>query len=248
MSITVNDLLSRAQTIVQDTTGVFWPFNELLGWFNDARRAVLLANPAAGASNEVFRLSPGSYQQLPSDAMTVLRLYRNVQTSSGAFGGSVLRKLPATERQPGLAVRIVDRHVMDSQLPNWHTMTQATEVVHYMVDESDPTTFYVYPPNDGSGFVEGAFCRVPDEVTEAVLTQNPDIGIGLPDVFGNAILDYMLFRAYQKNSNYSASGQRSSDHYALFAGAVGARDVALMATSPNTDAKESAEEHRTGRI
>lgn len=247
MSINVRELLERAQTIVQDTTGVFWPMSELVNWFNDARRAVLLAAPSAGSSNEVFKLEAGTFQQLPSNVISVLRLYRNVHSSFSMLGGE-LRKLTALQRQPRSAVRVVDRHVMDSQLPNWHTMTQAREIVHYMVDETDPTTFYVYPPSDGTGFVEGAFCRVPPEVSLAEVEGNSPPGIGLPDVFSNAILDYVLFRAYQKDSNYSANVERSNNHYQLFATAVGARDTSLVSSSPNTDAKESKDENRAGRL
>ena len=46
---TVNTVIGKAQTILQDATGVRWPRAELIGWLNDAYRDVILARPDANS-------------------------------------------------------------------------------------------------------------------------------------------------------------------------------------------------------
>ena len=238
MAITVGQVLGRAQATMQDN-GVFWPLKELLDWFNDARRELINHKPAANTTNEVLKLQAGSLQRLPDDVAVMLRAYRNVQPTYGA--SAPLYNVPLNDRQPGRVVRIVDRHVMDSQQPGWHTDPPQMEAEHYIVDEIDPKSFYVYPPNNGTGYLEVAVARWPDELEwdegEAFLAAP----IGIPDAYSTALVDYVLFRAYSKDSNLPVNEQRSQNHYALFAQAIGIRSEGLFGSSPVTEAKISKE-------
>lgn len=229
MSLTVGRILSRAQTVIQDTLGTFWPREELLDWFNDARRAILTHKPSAGAQNVVLPLVQGSYQPLAPDVVALLRIYRNVE----AVGTG---EVPPADRRPGRVVRIVERHAMDSQLPNWHEAAATTQVDHYMVDSDDPHTFYVYPPNDGTGKVEALVAFAMEELALTDEDDPLDMDTGFPDVYGNAILDFVLYRAYLKNANFAGSLERATAHYNMFAQALGIRHQAMLVSNAKTEA------------
>jgi hypothetical protein len=121
----VADVISRAQRILQDSTGVRWPTAELLDWLNDGQREVVMLHPPAGAKTADFTLDGTDSKQdittLDSAASRFLRVIRNVG---------------------GRAVREVDRDILDSQVPDWHTVT-GDEVEHYVHDPIDQKVFYV---------------------------------------------------------------------------------------------------------
>jgi len=211
MAIAVNSIISRAQILIQDTTGVRWPATELLDWVNDGQREVCLFKPSVGAKNETLDLVSGTKQSIPASGLGLLRVVRNM-TDAGAGARSV---------------RIIDREVLDTQLPDWHSSTTAADVKHYIFDDLDPKTFYVYPPNDGTGHLEIIYAATPTAVTSS-----DDISI--PDVYANSLLDYVLFRAYGKDSDHAGNAQRSVQHYQLFTASLGMKTQSEGMASPNT--------------
>ena len=58
----VIDILDRATIILQDNTNVRFPNEELLKFFNDAQREVVLHRPDAKMVNIAFNLATGSKQ------------------------------------------------------------------------------------------------------------------------------------------------------------------------------------------
>ena len=41
--------------------------------------------------------------------------------------------------------------------------------------------------------------------------------LGVPDIYANAVQDYVLYRAYTKDSEYAGNAARAQAHYAAFA-------------------------------
>jgi aspartate/methionine/tyrosine aminotransferase len=52
-------------------------------------------------------------------------------------------------------------------------------------------------------------------------------------VFANAIMDFVLYRAYMKDAEYAGNAQRASTHYQLFANSIGQGSQAQTLLSPN---------------
>ena len=51
MTVTVQSVIDRVQTTLQDTTGIRWPVtDELVLWVNDAQREIALLKPDASLS------------------------------------------------------------------------------------------------------------------------------------------------------------------------------------------------------
>ena len=231
MAVLASDIIDRAQTIVQDKTGVRWPYQELLQWLNDGQREVAIHKPSATAQNDVIPLQPGTLQSIGDGGLCLLRVIRNLKTPVG------------TPRIGGRACRIVSREVLDAQHPSWHdpdVFTYTKEVKHFCFDESDPTHFYVFPGNTGEGALEAVVSRSPADVVVSPGTDANNIGayrqpITIPDIYSNCLLDYVLFRAYSKDADYAGNAERSNHHYQIFASSLGVKTQVEAVVSPNAN-------------
>lgn len=222
MALTGTNLISRIKDILQDTTSVRWPEAEILRYINDAQREIVNYRPEASAKTNNISLSSGTKQALPSDGLRLIKVTRNMSSASESATGK-------------RAVRIVNVDILNTQEPDWNDPTvtgdaaHGTVVKHYIFDEDDPRNFYVYPGVSGSAYLEIVYSKSPTDLSAASDT------IDIDDIYGNAIIDYTLFRAYQKDSEYAGNAQRASQHYQLFLNSVGQGLQAQDLLSPNND-------------
>lgn len=216
-TITALSTLTKVQTILQDTTGIRWPIDvELLGWLNDGQREVVLHKPEASVKNESLALTSGSTKQaVPATGIMLLDITRNM----GAAGTT-----------PGKAIRLVTRDVLDSQRPDWHADANAAGYIqHFMYDPRDPKNFYVYPKAPATAhYVEVVYSAAPVDCATTAAT------IGIDDIFANALVDYVLYRAYSKDAEYAQNGQLAVAHYTAFANALGLKTQNEQSRNPNT--------------
>ena len=210
----VNALVARASTLIQDATNVRWPIPELVGWLNDGQREVALNKPEASVKNVSVALIEGSTKQtLPADAVLLIDVVRN----TGSGGSS-----------PGTAIRLTGREVLDAQRPTWHSDPNAIGYIqHYTYDPRDPKNFYVYPKAPGVGWqIEVVYSSSPqDAVTGGV--------ISIDDTYANALLDYILYRAYSKDAEYAGNANLAVAHYTAFANSLGIKTQNDMSRNPN---------------
>lgn len=224
MTVTVQSVIDRAQTVLQDTTGVRWPVvDELVLWINDAQREIALLKPDASATNATVTLATGTKQDIPSGGNRLLRVVRNMSAASSGTGKR--------------SVRVVDREVLDAQSPDWHDPTVAgdaahtTIVKHYVYDDANPRNFYVYPGVAGNAYLEIIYSSNP-----AAVAQNANLSI--PDIFANAVMNYVLYMAYMKDAEYAGNAERASTHYTLFTNSVMGKGMIDTSTSPNLDTRQ----------
>jgi hypothetical protein len=225
MSVTVQSVIDRVQKTLQDTTGVRWPVvDELVLWVNDAQREIALLKPDASAKNTTITLASGTKQEIPNDGNRLLRVVRNMSSA-------------ATNSAGKRAVRIVSREVLDAQTPDWHDplvsgdAAHAAVVKHYVYDEQNPRNFYVYPgiAAASAAYLEIIYSANPNTVTQA---SNLDI----PDIFGNAVMNYVLYMAYMKDADYAGNQQRAASHFQLFMSSITGKAQLDAMTSPNFEA------------
>ena len=230
MAVTVQSVIDRAQTVLQDTTGVRWPVvGELVLWINDAQREIALLKPDASATNSTITLATGTKQDIPSGGNRLLKVVRNMSAASNGTGKR--------------SVRLVDREVLDAQSPDWHDPTvtgdaaHAAIVKHYVYDEANPRNFYVYPGVSGSAYLEIIYSSNPAVVAQAD-------SLSIPDIFANAVMNYVLYMAYMKDAEYAGNAQRASNHYQLFTASVTGKGQIDAITNPNIE-RRSAQQPQT---
>lgn len=215
-TITAQEVINKVQIVLQDTTGIRWPdTTELLGWLNDGQREVLVFKPNANVVNASMQLVAGTKQSLPADGIQLIDVPRNM----GSNGST-----------PGKAIRIAMREILDAQSPDWHTETPSGTTRHYMYTPLDPKHFYVYPPSSGTGQVELIYSAVPAKLTALSNT------ISLDDIYSNVLVDYVLYRAYSKDTDYAANPARASSCQAAYTGALTGKTQAEVVVNPNTTA------------
>lgn len=223
MTITAQSIIQRAVGVLQDTTSVRWPMNELVRWLNDAQREVVTYRPDAMNTTATMTLVAGSRQDLDNGTLT--------PAPSKLI--EITRNMAATSTKG--AVTQVPRKIMDDQTPGWHNLAGSVNVLHYMFDARDPKTFYVYPPATILAQLEVMYSAYPTDIVEPIdgALYTAVVGnISLPDIYGNALLDYILYRAYTKDSEYAGNLQRAQAHYAAFANTMGVEVKSTVAVAP----------------
>lgn len=215
-TIQASFITGRAATILQDVTNIRWPASELRGWASDGQREIVLAKPDACVVTKAVQQAAGTKQALgtgtTADAILLLKPVRNMGTAGTT---------------PGKAIRLVSAEILDAQIPDWHSQAASSEVTHVVYDPRVPKQYYVYPPNTGTGWIELAYSASP-----ASLTTDSDV-LSVDDVFANALIDYVLYRAYSKDVEYAGDASRAVAHYQAFANSLGLNTQNLAVTNPN---------------
>lgn len=221
MPISAQSIIRRVVETLQDNTSVRWPANELVRYLNDGQREIVLYRPDAMVTNATLTLAAGSKQSLPTNGTKLIEVIRNNTVTSKR------------------AVRLVNREILDAQSPNWHNISGAAEVLHFMYDPRDPKVFYVYPPALNTAAVDIVYSALPTDITEPAdgATYTAVTGnISVPDIYGNVLQDYILYRAYTKDSEYAGNAARATAHYQAFANALGIEMTATVNFQPTTAA------------
>ena len=220
MAISGSDILSRVRDTLQDTTSVRWTDAELLRYINDGQREVVNMKPDASALTANVQLSTGTLQTIPSNGLRLIKITRNMSSAASDATGK-------------RAIRIVDVDVINSLEPDWNDptvtgdATHGAVVKHYIFDPDDPKKYYVYPGVSGNAYVEVCYSKTPDDLSST--SSNLDID----DVYINAIVNYVIYRAYQKDAEYAGNAQRAGTHYQLFTNSLAVGGSAQNTIDPN---------------
>lgn len=204
-TITAQSILNKARITLQDSTSVRWPDAELLGYLNDGQREVAMRRPDACSVLGNVTLVAGTKQAIPDSGTAVLQVIRNMG-SGGTTPGKVIRHVPMS--------------LLDANVPDWHTKTPVSEILHAMVDGRKPEVFYVYPPATAGTQLEVLYAAPPADVTTA---SDP---ISIDDVFAAPLYDYVCFRAYTKDQDLSGNVERAKAHFELFESSLNGKATA----------------------
>jgi len=223
-TLTGTNIIDRARLTLQDSSGVRWTDAELLIYINDAQREIVNIKPEATATHTNVLLAAGTEQTLPSGGLRLIKVTRNMSGSAADATGAK-------------SIRIVEEDLLNSIEPDWHdpTVTGASAhgsvIKNYLFDPDDPKKFYVYPgvKSGSSAYVELVYSKLPTDLSGVSST------IDIEDTYGNAILNFVLYRSYLKDSEYAGNAQRAGTHYQLFTATLGAGSSAEVFLDPNTD-------------
>lgn len=208
-----SEIISRAQTLLQDAAGTRWTSSELLKWISDGQRVIALVRPDSCSTHAAITLVAGTKQTLPAGGLRLLDVIRNL-SESGVVGRSV---------------RMVDRETLDAQDPSWHKTISGGSVYNFTYDNRDPLNFYVYPPALPGKKLEIVYVKSPDEVL------NTTDAIALLDIYAEPLLNYVMFRAYSKDAEYGANAQLATGYFTVFSNLLGIKTSKDFAFSPDAN-------------
>lgn len=208
-------ILTNVSNALQDAGNVRWTSSELLGYLNQGQREIALYKPNTSITNAAVQLVAGTKQTLPTGALTLVALIRNMGAGTTA----------------GNAIRMVSRGAMDAQLPDWHLTTASGVVKNYMYSDMDPAHFYVYPPQPVvPTYVEMIYSVVPTDCATV------GSAIALDDIYATALFNYVMFRAWSKDAEYASNAAFAQLYYSSFASLIGVKLQAEAASFPNKGA------------
>jgi hypothetical protein len=220
-TVKVVDLIVRAQTLLQDEDSVRWTVTELQYWLNDGYRDVLNLRPDSNTLTGEFVCVAGPRQVLTTTFPNATRLV------------SVIRNTAPTSNKYG--VRLVNKSSLDDQRRGWYAETPTVSVEEYMFDPRQPREFLVYPPATSATRLEITYAQIPSphtltaqQLTNAATTET----IRIDDSFANALLDYVLYRAYSKDAEQQGNAARAVAHFQAFQNSLGVTAQANAASQP----------------
>lgn len=220
MGIIAKDVVRRVQTVLQDSDPAYtrWPLVELTDWINDGAAEIVIRRPAARAITASLELVAGTRQDIPATGLELMDVIRNM----GVDGNT-----------PGRSIRVINRYLLDEQLPDWHTV--ATGITkHFAFDERDPTQFWVFPQATVGNQVEIRYSEPPPALT-SVQVDDGVTEIDMDRAYIGPLTSYVVWRAMSKDSEYG-NGVIATQHFTMFNEALGTRNAVTAAVSPNEGA------------
>lgn len=215
MAIPASTVIHLAVDQLLDVTSIRWPADELVRYLNAGQREIVTHRPDVMTTAAAPTLAAGTKQTLPAAGMKLVNIFRNTVTKK--------------------AVTKVERDYLDQSIPGWHAITGAAEILHFMYDPMDPRVYWVYPPANGStAQLDISYTAMTTDVAEpsaGSIWSNVSGNIGVPDIYANALVDYVVFRALSKNSKFVGNDNRAMAYLANFANSLGVELKTLLAAS-----------------
>ena len=206
MATKVRSILNRVAAILNDEEFVRWEESELLEWLNDGQRVI-----ARGPGTDVYVIrdnitaSAGSVQDMPSDAIRLIDVVKNVSNGSSIYQS--------------------DYATVDMLSSTWRQATAATAEV-YFYDERNPKQFEVYPPQAGGELLEIVYNAQPGNasITGSII---------IDDMYADALIDYIVYRALSKDTEDTGLDlKKATAHYRAFLLSAGFKDQADSLIEP----------------
>jgi hypothetical protein len=231
-SILASTIASRASVLLNDEDNDRWSNDEHLDAINDGQKEVCLFKPDAYIVNVPFQLSAGTKQSIPDGTNSFLDPDSST-IPAGIQLMDIVRNMGSDGDTPGNVITLIDMEQLDTAYPGWHSATAAAAVVHYMFREKDPKRFYVYPqqPTSNRGWIEVVMGAIPPDVA--------DIGnaITLDDIYFNPLLNFVMYKAFLRDSDDGADFLMAQKYYDMFLQALVGKEQREKAEDPNPKPK-----------
>lgn len=185
---------------------VRWTKQDLINYFNEAQRAIVLIRPDANVVEAELPCSRGTKQQLPDDAV------RLIDIRNDAAGNSI---------------RVQSRDEITGLYPNWYSTTDDTPEA-FIYDERQPKRFFLFPGVADQHVIEIIYSKTPS------LRDIADYDTGdadLNSIYSNAIIEHMLYQAHSKDFEYSEQA-KAQTHYQMFSAILGMKSQSDLGMTP----------------
>lgn len=186
-----------AQVQLNDPKGENWSLTELLRYLNDGLQLMVQYVPHEFSKVKTDTLVAGAEQSLPAQGVELVEILANVNAND------TYADVPFETTKRSLSLGD----------PAWRQASPGT-AKEWAKDPSSPTTYWVSPPAAAGNKVEIEYIEHPSTlVINGVLPIHGDLE--------PALADYVLYRAFSKDTDYAGEAGLSTLHYNSFLSAVG---------------------------
>ena len=231
MPVSTQSLIDDASAILQDTgTTRRWSTKNLLRYLNAGQVATVKLVPAANVGRFVFQLAAGAFQRLPDGTANFVDVLSGDPIPRSIALMRMHCNMGDDGASPGRVITPAQKSVFDTTDPSWPSVTPSQVVVHYMVSPEIKRGYFVYPPQpaDGQGYVEAFLSTLPEDCA----AYDSDTFISLGDEYADALLYFILYRAYMIDTDEVDGAQRSAAFWNQFAEAIGRFDLVQRQNTP----------------
>lgn len=162
--MTPQTVITEVRNLIKDDDAVSYrnTDDDLVLMVNRALKRIALARPDLFTSIGTITLISGTVQTVPNRGR-IIEVF-------GITGGGAI-----TEAR---------REAMDRLTPTWRSASQvaAASILNWMRHSRNPSTFFVYPPSNGTGSLDAEYTVAPDDYT---LSETIELG----SVYQPAVVD-----------------------------------------------------------
>lgn len=181
MPITGSELLDDIGSLLFDDSNEVWDDDLKTSFINEAIGLIVLFRPDATAVTETLTLTADTPKQsIPSTGVRFLDLIRNID---------------------GRPIRKIRREELNDCIPSWATTETSTAIEHFMFDEENPETFWVYPVPTSALDVEIVYSDAPTMITSG------STNIGISEIYLAPVKDYVLYRCLSMHTQGADAGR-----------------------------------------
>jgi len=200
-TITVGHLRDMTTDRLQDEDEDLWSPQDFLNWYNLGARRIVGVDPRANPLITAIKMAAGVLQSCPAGTIALLDVIRNM----GADGLTAGRGITETQLD---ALRRAN--------PSYSTETAATVIFNYMRIPAEKTKFRVYPPSDGTTYVEIEYGRVPTIIVYDAAGVYLDAVVGVKEDYIEALFHYIAGSLYAKDTDIPGNLDKAKYHDARF--------------------------------
>ena len=171
---------------------------DLISLYNITLRLIVSLVPRAYPLTQAVQMVSGVMQSIPTKGMRLIDVPKNMGTDGKTQGESI---------------RESDLNAMRALVPDWAEETAATKIEHFIRIPNMDASFYVYPPSDGTGYIQQVFSAVPPTVVYDAADAWKSERIPLSDEFVPALPDGILFNAYDDDTDIPGTAARAQIYY-----------------------------------
>lgn len=205
---TVGFCIDMAERKILDESNDEYTEQNLLDLYHLAINEIINLVPRAHSDSRTWKLAAATRQVIPADAVEIVDVIMNMGTD-----GLV----------PGAAIRETTLDIMKTLLPGWEADTPTDAAENFFRLPESKVEFMIYPANTGSGYLKGRVTTIPARVIWDSGGDWKLAVIPLDDTFGSAIINGMVYIAYDDDTDTPGNSPRSQMFYGRFLQDLGLR-------------------------
>jgi hypothetical protein len=183
-NVTVRHIADLAEDLLQDEDNDRWTENDIVNWYNISAREIVSIRPDANPIVESILLASGTKQDIPAGGISMIDAIRNMGADGATPGAAIIKS----------SITIIQAFDL-----SWNTATPSATAETWM--PISPTQFYVYPPSDGTGYIEIINSKVPATIVYDEAGNWESNLVGVKENFVNALVHDILYYAFSRDTD-----------------------------------------------
>lgn len=220
---TVGFCVDMAERKILDESNDEYTEQNLIDLYNLSVKEIINLVPSASSETRTWKTSATTKQMIPSDAVGLVDVLVNMGTDGAT---------------PGKAIRETTLNIMKSLLPTYETDTAAAVIQHFIRIPESRTQFLVYPKSDGTPYLMAQIITIPTAIVWDADGDWEVAVIGIDDTYSHAIINGMVYIAYDDDSDVPGNSPRSQMFYQRFMQDLGLRDQKVTTRRQRRAAQE----------